>query len=177
MNNTTGSPAPARAFLVSEKTRQAYPLGTATLMIGRDSVNHVRFADPYVSRFHAEVRPETGGRRIEYTLHSMGAAGSTVDGARIAAPRRLADGAVIAIGDTTLRFVHEPLPEGFTIVQASDGPADQTTLKQTLVVRSVEPVTLEEPERGAPKLFVTISAGLVLVGIGALAILRIAGRH
>jgi pSer/pThr/pTyr-binding forkhead associated (FHA) protein len=136
VNNTYSA-----AYLVSDRTGHAYPIGSTPLAIGRDSVSHVVVDDPSVSRFHAEVRVDDRGRKPVYLFRSMGAAGSTINGERVKAEQKLAEGDVVTIGSIELRFTQEPLPAGVTIVQRSDAPADSGALKQTLVVRSVEPPT------------------------------------
>jgi hypothetical protein len=130
------------AFLVSDRTGHAYPIGSPPLTIGRDSVSHVVVDDPSVSRFHAEVRIDDRGRRPVYLFRSMGAAGSSVNGDRVKAEQKLAEGDVITVGSQELRFTQEPLPDGVTIVQRNDAPADSGALKQTMVVRSVEAPTM-----------------------------------
>ena len=81
------------------------------------------------------------GRKPVYLFRSMGAAGSNINGERVKAEQKLVEGDVVTIGSIELRFTQEPLPAGVTIVQRSDAPADSGALKQTMVVRSVEPPT------------------------------------
>jgi len=76
-----------------------------------------------------------------YLFRSMGAAGSNINGERVKAEQKLAEGDVVTIGAMELRFTQEPLSAGVTIVQRNDAPADSGALKQTMVVRSVEPPT------------------------------------
>lgn len=130
------------AYLVSDRTGHAYLIGATPLAIGRDSVSHVVVDDPSVSRFHAEVRTDDRGRRPVYLFRSMGAAGSSVNGERVRSECKLAEGDTITVGSAVLRFTQEPLPDGVTIVQRNDAPADSGALKQTMVVRSVEPPTV-----------------------------------
>jgi pSer/pThr/pTyr-binding forkhead associated (FHA) protein len=136
VNNTYSA-----AYLVSDRTGHAYPIGSTPLAIGRDSVSHVVVDDPSVSRFHAEVRVDDRGRKPVYLFRSMGAAGSTINGERVKAEQKLAEGDVVTIGSIELRFTQEALPDGVTIIQRSDAPADSGALKQTMVVRSVESPT------------------------------------
>jgi hypothetical protein len=91
----------------------------------------------------------------------MGAAGSNINGGRVKAEQKLAEGDVIAIGSMELRFTQEALPEGVTIVQRSDAPADSAALKQTMVVRSVEPPTVGPlPVSGSRRRFaLAVTAG------------------
>jgi len=130
------------AFLVSDQKGHAYSIGSTPVTIGRDSVSHVVVDDPSVSRFHAEVRMETQGRKPVYLFRSMGAAGSSINGESVKAERKLAEGDTITIGSAVLRFTQEPLADGVTIVQRNDAPADSGALKQTQVVRSVETPTM-----------------------------------
>ena len=131
------------AYLVSDRTSRAYPIGSGPLTIGRDSVSHVVVDDPTVSRFHAELKVDDRGRRPVYSFRSMGSRGSSVNGESVKSERTLAEGDTITIGAMELRFTQEALPAGLTIVPRSDAPADGGSLKQTQVVRSVEPPTVE----------------------------------
>ena len=182
MNYTPGSPVPARAYLIRDNAQQAYPLASVPLTIGRDSISHILVSDPSASRFHAEVRPtETrphSGEPRRYTLHSMGATGSSVNGVPITDDRELTEGDEIRIGDTVLRFAWEPLPPGLTIVRPEEGPADHATLKQTMVIRSVEPETVAAPPRRpvrVPRALLTASV-ILSAGVAAIAVLHYARR-
>jgi FHA domain len=164
------------AHLVSDRTGRAYPLGATPLTIGRDSVSHVVVDDPTVSRFHAEVTMDDRGRNPVYTFRSMGASGSSVNGERVRSERRLAEGDEIAIGGETWWFTEEPVPEGTTIVQRGDAPADSGALKQTQVVRSVEPPTMG-PLPPRPRRFAMAAAtGSALIVIVAAALLLVRCR-
>jgi hypothetical protein len=167
VNNTYSA-----AFLVSDRTGHAYPIGSTPLAIGRDSVSHVVVDDPSVSRFHAEVRVDDRGRKPVYLFRSMGAAGSNINGERVKAEQKLAEGDVVTIGSIELRFTQEPLPAGVTIVQRSDAPADSGALKQTMVVRSVEPPT-EGPvlASGARRRFALVVAGSAAAVAAACAVI------
>jgi pSer/pThr/pTyr-binding forkhead associated (FHA) protein len=164
------------AYLVSDRTSRAYPIGSGPLTIGRDSVSHVVVDDPSVSRFHAEVRTDDRGRKPAFWFRSMGAAGSRVNGASVRAEQKLAEGDVIAIGTIELRFTQEPLADGTTIVQRSDAPADGASLKQTQVVRSVEPPTIGPLAEAGPRrrfaLAVTAGGAAVIVAFAVLALIR-----
>jgi pSer/pThr/pTyr-binding forkhead associated (FHA) protein len=162
------------AFLVSDRTSRAYPIGSGPLTIGRDSVSHVVVDDPSVSRFHAEVRTDDRGRRPVYLFRSMGAAGSSVNGESVKVERKLAEGDTITIGGETLRFTQEALAEGITIVQRSDAPADSGALKQTMVVRSVEPPTIGPmPAQGTQRLWLAVGAGGAAAVVAAFAVLAL----
>jgi pSer/pThr/pTyr-binding forkhead associated (FHA) protein len=169
VNNTTGSrPVAARAYLICDRRGHAYPIGSHTLTIGRDSVSHVVVSDPSVSRFHAEVRVDTGGRKPVYTFLSMGSRGSAINGTGVTAARVLDEGDEIVVGDTMLRFTREQPAADFTVVRRTDAPADPAPGKPTVVMRSVEPVTTDpaRPRRRIPV--------AVLVAIGVAEVLLLA---
>ena len=107
-----------------------------------------------------------------YLFRSMGAAGSNINGERVKAEQKLAEGDVVTIGSIELRFTQEPLPAGVTIVQRSDAPADSGALKQTMVVRSVEPPT-EGPvlASGARRRFALVLAGSAAAVAAACAVI------
>ena len=161
------------AFLVSDRNGRAYPIGSPPLTIGRDSVSHVVVDDPSVSRFHAEVRIDDRGRKSAYLFRSMGASGSSVNGETVKSERKLAEGDTITIGSEVLRFTEEPLPAGVTIVQRSDAPADSGALKQTMVVRKVEPPTVGPlPTPSTRRRFaLAVTAGGAAVVVVAVAVL------
>jgi pSer/pThr/pTyr-binding forkhead associated (FHA) protein len=163
------------AYLVSDRTGRAYPIGSGPLTIGRDSVSHVVVDDPTVSRFHAEVRADDRGRHPVYVFRSMGARGSSINGDSVKSERKLAEGDTITIGAMELRFTQEALPAGLTIVQRSDAPADSGALKQTQVVRSVEPPTVDPiaaPGRRRVALAVTAGAAAVVAACAVLVLTR-----
>lgn len=164
------------AFLVSDRTGHAYPIGSTPLTIGRDSVSHVVVDDPSVSRFHAEVRADERGRRPAYLFRSMGASGSRLNGDSAQSECRLAEGDVITIGNETLRFTQEALPDGVTIIQRNDAPADSGALKQTQVVRSVEPPTvgpLADPVTRPRRFALAVAAGGAAAVVAAFALLAL----
>jgi pSer/pThr/pTyr-binding forkhead associated (FHA) protein len=159
------------AHLVSDRTGRAYPLGATPLTIGRDSVSHVVVDDPTVSRFHAEVTMDDRGRKPVYTFRSMGARGSSINGEPVRAEYKLAEGDEIAIGAESWWFTEEPVPEGTTIVQRGDVPADSGSLKQTQVVRSVEPPTVDPLPTGGRRFALAAATGSALVVVIAAAAL------
>ena len=163
------------AFLVSDRTGHAYPIGSVPLTIGRDSVSHVVVDDPSVSRFHAEVRIDDRGRRPAYFFRSMGASGSSVNGESVKAERKLAEGDTITIGSSVLRFTQDPLADGIKVVQRSDAPADSGALKQTQVVRSVEPPTVGPlpPADTRRRFALAVTAGSAAMVVAAFAVLAL----
>ena len=76
-------------------------LGSATVGIGRLPSCDVVLADPNASRRHAEVRPSGQG----WAVVDLGSTnGTRVNGLAVEGDRLLADGDVITIGATSLRF-------------------------------------------------------------------------
>jgi hypothetical protein len=77
------------------------PLGEAPAVIGRLPECAVTLNDAQVSRHHAEVRPYGDGFVVA-DLGSMN--GTSVNGTAVQGQQQLADGDMITIGSTTLRF-------------------------------------------------------------------------
>jgi DNA-binding NtrC family response regulator/pSer/pThr/pTyr-binding forkhead associated (FHA) protein len=74
--------------------------------LGRNSRNAVVLDDRYASKRHAEVYNDGGTWWIRDCASTNG---TRVNGKRITDPMPLSDGAIIAIGDVTLRFLLRPL--------------------------------------------------------------------
>jgi hypothetical protein len=70
-------------------------------ILGRRTANEVTLADPEVSRRHARIEAGAKGYYV-YDLGSMN--GTLVNGRRITAPHPLADGDVLVLGQSRLRF-------------------------------------------------------------------------
>jgi hypothetical protein len=112
----------ATAFLIDIRGGLAYALAEESVTIGRDPMNQIAVRDPAVSRFHAEIR--TLPNKRAFTIRSMGAAGSSVNGALVGGiPRQLAEGDLVRIAGTTLRFTTLPPPPIMRIVTKADVPA------------------------------------------------------
>lgn len=96
------------AWLVVETSSNLEPgtrfdlFGGATL--GRSSEAEIAFSDRYASGIHARVYPR-GDRFYIEDMNSTN--GTLLDGAPVIGETELADGAVVAIGDTSFRFVTE----------------------------------------------------------------------
>ncbi len=108
----------ARLVLQMEgKTINEFPLAGEQTHIGREQLNHVRLADPMVSRFHAEIHR----RGFCYTLFDRQSTnGTRINGEPLTSPVTLADNDAVSIGDTTLIFRLDPsdspkvfLPQAF----------------------------------------------------------------
>lgn len=122
------------AYLVDEGERRAYPMSKRTISIGRDVAAGIPLRDPSVSRFHADVRSEAG----EFVLYSMGSAGTHVNDQRVAAPKMLEEGDRIRIGDTTVRFTRDALPQGVSMAKLGEGEEDTLARRSTVSLRTVK---------------------------------------
>jgi pSer/pThr/pTyr-binding forkhead associated (FHA) protein len=91
------------ALLSGNQASRLYPLADAEATVGRAETSSVVLSDPGVSRHHARVVREGDDFIIE-DLRSTN--GTEVNGRPIVR-RRLADGDVIRVGNTTLRFQRE----------------------------------------------------------------------
>lgn len=82
-----------------------FPLDGEQIHIGREQLNHIRLADPMISRFHAEIQRR--GRC--YTLiDRQSTNGTRLNGGLLTAPVPLADNDTVQLGDTTLIFRLDP---------------------------------------------------------------------
>jgi hypothetical protein len=79
-----------------------YELDAAPLSIGRGGQNDVMIeADEFASARHVRIEP----RRDGVWVHDLGSTNGTfVNGVRIDRPRKLANGDVVRVGETELRF-------------------------------------------------------------------------
>jgi predicted component of type VI protein secretion system len=128
-----------QAFLIDDGERVAYPVRKRTTSIGRDAASHIVVRDPTVSRFHADVRAEAG----QHVLYSMGSAGTTVNGIRVAGPQLLEEGDEVALGGAQFRYTREPVPHHIR-VELGGGELDTVaSVRPTLVMQDA--VTAETP--------------------------------
>lgn len=95
-------PPQSPAYLASESSSRGRELISRSTMMGRDASVAITIDDPGVSRFHAEVRREAGG----FALHSLGSAGTLLNGRKVTGPMLLAEGDVIEIANRSWRFTH-----------------------------------------------------------------------
>ncbi|MCB9845563.1 MAG: FHA domain-containing protein [Phycisphaeraceae bacterium] len=81
-----------------------YPLGSRTLVIGRDEACPVQIADERVSRKHAQVRLDAGS----YVVMDMKSAnGTELNGRTLTTETRLAEGDTIGLGVSKIVFTKE----------------------------------------------------------------------
>jgi hypothetical protein len=114
----TGQPA----YLIDERWGVAHRLEGECTRIGREASNRIIVRDLAVSRFHAEVR-QTGNQHV---VHALGSTETKVNGRPLAGSCPLAEGDVIEIVYTRLRFTTQPLPRSVMLAP------DQATVDQAL---------------------------------------------
>ncbi|MHB1864414.1 MAG: FHA domain-containing protein [Gemmatimonadaceae bacterium] len=105
------------AHLVDLRWGVAYPLSRVCTGIGRDQSNPILIRDLAASRAHAEVQ-RSGDR---YVLHPIGQGETLVNGLVTSGPHTLAEGDVIEIAYTRLRFTRSA-PNG-DVLPAPERPA------------------------------------------------------
>jgi len=95
--------SPARLEVVAGPgSGLSYPLTTATVLIGSAEICHIVLRDPGIARVHASIVSHDG-------LHFLREHGpeDSVDGVETV----LAEGSLVTVGATTLRFTCQPVPE------------------------------------------------------------------
>lgn len=134
------------------------------LVIGRVDADLV-LDDALVSRRHAAVRPLSGGLQIE----DLGSSNGTfVDGARIAGPTVLADGAQVRLGDTVIVIEVRAVDAAATRLrrvppsETRIAPAERAPQVRAAPAAAV-PLVAPAPGPGPPGI---AAAGAVPVGLG-----------
>lgn len=82
-----------------------YPLGTRTMVVGRDEGCPIQVVDELVSRKHVQIRWDDGDRSY-HALDMRSANGVFINGRQIATDTTLEDGDIIAIGNSKLMFTN-----------------------------------------------------------------------
>jgi len=111
------------SYNVGDKAHKV--LCNSVLTIGRDKSNDVVLPDLLVSRNHAVIRRLGDGDY--YLIDSGSSNGSRLNEQRIAAPTRLGDGDVIAIGRTQFVFTQDAQPRQYV---------DSLSFQDTVIVDS-----------------------------------------
>jgi hypothetical protein len=99
------------AHLIDERWGVAHALRRECTQIGRDATNAIIVRDMAASRFHAEVRHEGNA----HVLYPLGSTETRVNGHPATAPCTLAEGDVVEIVYTKLRFTTAALPRDVTL--------------------------------------------------------------
>lgn len=120
------------AHLVDVRWGVAYPLSRVCTGIGRDGSNPILIRDLAASRSHAEVQRSGDS----YVLHPIGHAETRVNGLVASGPHPLAEGDVIEIAYTQLRFTRKS-PDG-DVFPAPEQPAvDRAFAERPTEVREI----------------------------------------
>ena len=115
-------------YLIDDQRHEAHRLVNRSTTLGRDASNAIVLRDPRASRFHAEIRREAGG----FALHTMGSAGTTLNGEPMRGPRMLRDGDRIEIAYAGYRFAQSP-PSEAVVATPDLGMNDQAAVSPTAV--------------------------------------------
>ncbi|GMR10473.1 MAG: hypothetical protein BMS9Abin28_1294 [Anaerolineae bacterium] len=146
----------------------AFDLTKEVTLIGRDVTNDISLGDPEVSRQHARLTHTPGG----FVLEDLGSTnGSFVNGERLAAPRVLASGDLLGLGENvTLSFEGASPETAQTVmgeaVQHGAAPTPEA-MRVAIAQPAPVPVAEAEPSGGSG------SARWLLAGAGCLVILVI----
>jgi pSer/pThr/pTyr-binding forkhead associated (FHA) protein len=128
----------AQAWLIDQRWAKAYPLAESTT-VGRGAECTVVLRDPAVSRRHAEISREGEA----YVLRSMGSAGTTLNGVRVATDCVLEEGDLIGIAFTVLRFTKlAPTGEMFVVPRDAVHSRDRIELPTRPTLHGMHPITL-----------------------------------
>jgi hypothetical protein len=141
--------------LVIRHTGQDFALTQAPVTIGRLSDNTIVLADPQVSRHHSTITWQAGA----FVIQDLGSANGTyVNDRRITGPQALRDGDVIQTGNTHFDVRLAP----------AAGAADQTMVGAAAAAGTGKRSAL-------PIILAVLLAGIVIVGLGIVAILLLSG--
>jgi predicted component of type VI protein secretion system len=104
---------------------RSFPLtpgaAAAAAQVGRGSATLTKLTDATVSRLHCEVTWDDGGRAV---LANLSDTGTRVNGEPVTKRHLLRHGDLIAVGNSTLRFLLSEMEEAETIMQRpGEGPA------------------------------------------------------
>ena len=95
------SPGGTLAGAIVMPSGERIELGAAPIVIGRMSECDITIPDTNVSRRHAQIRPSGSG----FSIADLGSTnGTLVNGERLVTEKRLADGDIISVGASHLRF-------------------------------------------------------------------------
>ena len=161
---TPADPPPRpRAFLVDVQENVAHELVNRSTPLGRDASNAIVLRDPTASRFHAEVRREAGG----FALHTMGSAGTVVNGQPLKGPCLLSEGDTLEIAHVRLRFTRQQPPAGTPQAAAHGSENDAAGRRPTVMSDrfDVKPDTVSPPSgrRIQPAVWVALLVALAAI--------------
>ena len=156
------SPDSEYAYLVDDTGRLAHPLSAGSTPIGRDASNVVVVRDPTASRFHAEVRRSEGS----FTVQSIGATGTLLNGRPVDQPTALNEGDVLEIAFTRFRFTRQAPTGGIELAGPHSTRNDETGRRPTLEMTDRVVVDEDNPAgRHTRRVQILVGLGLVLAGV------------
>ena len=141
-----------------------FTLDKEIVSIGRSSQNHLALEDHWLSRRHAELRPERG----EYFVHDLNSRnGTTVNGVPVLGKLALRTGDVIRLGEHTLTFLQAS--SGSIVLTEHAGELDVMSTvvvptEQLLADRSGETQAMRAPPKAIRGIH-DIQDSIVQVGI------------
>jgi hypothetical protein len=147
-------------FTSGHRRRQALDIDRARITIGRVAENDVQLADDKVSRHHAVIELQDGGRVVLHDLDSRN--GTFIDGVRLTGSRVLTGGERLRFGDEQLRVETSPSVRGAVEAGQPDGSAPDA---RRLAVRRVLPGRIGR--RGLVLAIVALAA-VVVIGVAQL---------
>ena len=92
---------PSLTITTGPNTGDYYPLGSRTVVIGRDEACPVQIVDDQISRKHVQIRHDNG-KRIAMDMKS--ANGTLVNGRAVTGEIELVEGDEITIGSSKIHF-------------------------------------------------------------------------
>jgi hypothetical protein len=159
-------------FTSEHRERQAVDINRARITIGRVAENDVQLADDKVSRHHAVIELEDGGRVVLRDLDSRN--GTFVDGVRLSGSRVLTGGERLRFGDEQLRVeAGSPAPAP----QASDEfktPVQTAPRARGAAARRI--LAARIGRRGAV-LAIVVAAVAVVIGVAQLVLPGVAEQR
>jgi pSer/pThr/pTyr-binding forkhead associated (FHA) protein len=151
--------------------RPAVDIDRGRITIGRVAENDVQLVDDKVSRHHAVIERQDGGRVVLRDLQSRN--GSFVDGVRLAEPRVLTGGERLRFGDQELRVEAGPGP---TLQPQERG---ETALEASASARGPAPRRIPRPHVGRRGVVLGLLAvaAILLVGVAQLVLPGVAEQR
>ncbi|XXF75865.1 FHA domain-containing protein [Myxococcaceae bacterium GXIMD 01537] len=143
---------------------RTFPLAEESTDLGRGGLADLRLRDRTVSRIHARILREDGG----FQVRDMGSPnGVYVNGERLEDSVPLADGDVLEMGHTLLRFqaaVEEPPPP--EPPPQAEPPGDASASREVAPSPSASPApTASAPKRRGEWWLIGVAAALALLGL------------
>jgi pSer/pThr/pTyr-binding forkhead associated (FHA) protein len=182
-NIDRSQPPPARLEVVvgTGMAGSSYPITSRGLSIGRSEDRDVVIPDPAASRHHTQITLQGG----EYVLRDMGSANGIFVNAVRVRECTLADGDLMRIGNTEMRFVRYDEGAADNTTQVVQGSAAEAYVQQrdwneptigqpARAVQSSEPIGTRR--RSSGRLLAMLFGGmLVFVGMLAVLVLLLVG--